>query len=179
MLNGGEKVQSKWVTPRQIEAILEALTPQNRLACKVSLITGLRINDCLNLKTEQIQKGRFTVREQKTGKTRRITLPKGLQEEVLRSAGTIYAFENRLNGRRPRTRQAVFKDLKRASVLFRVGKNVSPHSLRKIYAVSEFGKDHNLKRVQKLLNHSDEAVTMIYALADQVAKRRNYEIPKS
>lgn len=179
MLNGGEKVQSKWISPRQIEAILEALTPQNRLVCKVSLVTGLRINDCLNLKTEQIQKGRFTLREQKTGKTRRVRLPAELQREILANCGTIYAFENRLNGRKPRTRQAVFKDLKRASVLFRVGKNISPHSLRKIYAVTEFGKDHNLKRVQKLLNHSDEAVTMIYALADQVAKRRNYEIPKS
>ena len=172
-------MRSEYISPQMIEHILSALTPQNRLVCKVSLITGLRINDCLNLKTEQIQKGRFTVREQKTGKTKRVTLPKELQQEILAKCGTIYAFENRVNGRKPRTRQAVFKDLKRASVLFRVGKNITPHSLRKIYAVSEFGKDQNLKRIQKLLNHSDEAVTMIYALADQIKKRGYYGKVKS
>jgi integrase len=174
-------VRSEWISNEEIGHILFALTTPNRLACEVSLATGLRINDCLNLKTEQVRKQRFTVREQKTGKTKSVRLPSALQREILSQAGTVYAFEGRTDGRKPRTRQAVFKDLQRANKAFRLFVHISPHTLRKIYAVEEFKKDGDLQRVKKLLNHSDEAVTMIYALADQLrARRGNFKkIPPS
>lgn len=165
-------MRSQWISNEDIGHILYALTTPNRLACEVSLATGLRINDCLNLKTEQIRKQRFTVREQKTGKSRAVRIPKKLQDEILAQAGSIYAFEGRTNGRKPRTRQAVFKDLQRANKAFRLLVHISPHTMRKIYAVDEYRKDGDLKRVQRLLNHSDEAVTMLYALADQLKTRR-------
>lgn len=172
-------MRSQWINTDEIGHILYALTTPNRLVCEVSLSTGLRINDCLNLKTEQVRKQRFTVREQKTGKSKSVRLPTGLQREILAQAGTIYAFEGRLNGRKPRTRQAVFKDLQRASRVFRLSVHISPHSLRKIYAVEEYKKDSDLKRVQRLLNHSDEAVTMIYALADQLRSHKGKPLPPS
>jgi integrase len=165
-------MRSQWIENDEVRHVLSALTTPNRLACEVSLATGLRINDCLNLKTEQIRKQRFTVCEQKTGKRRTVRIPKELQKEILLQSGTVYAFQGRLNGRTPRTRQAVFKDLQRASKLFRIGRHISPHTMRKIYAVDEYRKDGNLKRVQRLLNHSSEAVTMVYALADQLKTRR-------
>jgi integrase len=86
-------------------------------------------------------------------------------------SGKIFVFEHRLDPLRPRTRQAVYKDIKRAAAAFRVPINVAPHSARKIYAVAEYKKDMNVKRVQELLNHSSEAVTMIYILADALTER--------
>lgn len=169
-------MRSEYAPKGEVLHILAALKPQNRLACEISLFTGLRINDVLSIKTEQARKGRFTVREQKTGKTRLVYLPKELQALALACAGQHYVFEGRLNGRKHRTRQAVFKDLRRAADLFGIKKHISPHSLRKIYAVEEYAKYGSLKKVQKLLNHSDEAVTMLYALADRLGKRRNFEI---
>lgn len=44
--------------------------------------------------------------------------------------------------------------------------------MRKVYAVNEFQKDGDLARVRKLLNHSSDAVTILYALADKYAKRK-------
>lgn len=146
--------------------------PENRVACEISLATGLRINDVLSLKTEQIKKGRFTIHEEKTGKTKKVYIPKNLQREVLSFANNIYAFPHRLNGREHRTRQAVFKDLKRIARAFHCKENICPHSLRKIYAVEEYKKDGNIKRIQKLLNHSDEAVTFIYALSNKMSKKK-------
>lgn len=146
--------------------------PENRLALIVSMTTGLRINDVLNIKSADLHRDRFTVREQKTGKNRRIRLDTRLRDDMLRYAGRIYVFENRLDYKRPRTRQAVFKDLKRACECFRVkGLNVSPHSARKIYSVEQYKRTCSVQRVQALLNHSDEAVTMLYALADEVTAR--------
>lgn len=169
-------MRSEYAPKGEVIHILAALQPLNRLACEISLFTGLRINDVLALKTEQVSKGRFTVREEKTGKTRLVYLPKELQARALACSGQHYVFEGRLNGKKHRTRQAVFKDLRRAADLFRIKNHISPHSMRKIYAVEEYRKYGNLKKVQRLLNHSDEAVTMLYALADRLGKRKNFVI---
>lgn len=169
-------MRSEYAPRGEVEHILAALQPQNRLACEISLFTGLRINDVLALKTSQIQKGRFTVKEEKTGKTRSVYLLKDLQARALAGAGQHFVFEGRLNGKKHRTRQAVFKDLRRAADLFRLRSHLTPHSMRKIYAVEEYKKHGNLKRVQRLLNHNDEAVTILYALADRLNKRKKYEI---
>jgi integrase len=155
--------------------ILGTLTRENRLALLTSLYTGLRIDDVLSLKTESIKKQRFTVREKKTGKNRRIYIGDDLQTDLLKIAGDIYVFENRLDKKRHRTRQAVWKDLNRACDCFRVSKTITiaPHSARKIYSVDVYRKSHNLEKVKELLNHSNEAVTVLYALADELTKRQH------
>ena len=82
-------------------------------------------------------------------------------------------FEHRSNCRRPRTRQAVYKDLRAAAARFKVSTNLCPHSLRKAWAVEEYQRSGgDLKRVQKLMNHSNEAVTMLYALSNLLDKRK-------
>ena len=165
-------MRTEWLPKGEMEVILRALSPENRLACEISLATGLRINDVLALTPEKVRKQRFTLREEKTGKTRRIRLPIELVNRALALSGQHYVFEHRLNGRRHRTRQAVFKDLKKACANFGIKKNIAPHSLRKIYAVEEYELTGDLKKVQKLLNHSNEAVTMLYAMANSVRKKR-------
>lgn len=165
-------MRTEWLPKGEMEVILRALSPENRLACEISLATGLRINDVLALTPEKVRKQRFTLREEKTGKTRRIRLPAELVNRALAMAGQHYIFEHRINGRKHRTRQAVFKDLKKACANFGIKKNIAPHSLRKIYAVEEYELTGDLKKVQKLLNHSNEAVTMLYAMANSVRKKR-------
>lgn len=157
---------------KEVEHLLAALMPQNRLALEVSLATGLRIGDVLVLKVEDVRKGRWTVQEHKTGKRKVIKLNKTLQAACLAIAGPIYVFTGRLDGRQHRTRQAVWKDLKRVAALFHLKVNLAPHSMRKIYAVEQYHKSGDLKRVQKLLNHENEAVTMLYAMADEQVRRR-------
>lgn len=149
--------------------------PQNRLALEISLATGLRIGDVLQLRSDALRAAagrRLTVRELKTGKNRRVLLPVELYNRALSMAGKVYVFEHRLDYRQHRTRQAVFKDLKRAARLFRIRENVAPHSARKVYAVEAYRRTGDLKRVQALLNHSSEAVTMLYAMADELTARR-------
>lgn len=169
-------MRSEWTPKGEILHILASLSPQNRLACEISLATGLRINDVLSLKTEKLKNQRFTVREEKTGKTKNIRLSKDLYDRCLACSGVHYVFEGRLNGRVHRTRQAVFKDLKKSAKLFKVGANISPHSLRKIYAVEEYEKSGgNLKKVKALLNHENEAVTILYAMANELNKRKRFK----
>lgn len=164
---------SDWVSDDVIGHILAALTYENRLAILVSLLTGLRIGDVLSLRSRDLLSERITITEQKTLKRRTVRLPVKLRDELLSISGKIFVFENRVNARKHRTRQAVYKDIKRASRAFRIKGNVSCHTARKVYAVKEYKKDFNVARVKKLLNHSSEAVTMIYAIADELTARHH------
>lgn len=147
--------------------------PENRLALIVSLTTGLRIDDVLSLRRCDIVKQRFTIHEMKTNKARKVSLSKELQDELLYICGRYYVFEHRLDPKKHRTRQAVYKDLKRACKLFRISEcvNISPHTARKIYSVGIYRTTAKIDTVRRLLNHSDEAVTMLYAMADTLTER--------
>lgn len=167
-----EMARTSWASDDIFGHVLAALTPANRLAVTVSALTGLRISDVLALTVEQVRRGRFTVTESKTMKRRQVRLPARLQDDILRQAGKIYAFPCRTDERRHRTRQAVYRDIKRAQKLFRIRGNLGTHTARKIYAVREYRRDFNARRVQRLLNHSSESVTMLYILADQISAAR-------
>lgn len=164
--------RSDWVSGDVMSHILAALTYPNRLAVTVSLVTGLRIGDVLKMHSRDLLKERIRITEDKTLKHRTIRLPSRLRDELLSISGKIYVFEGRVDPRKHRTRQAVYKDIRRAAKAFRVSLRVTPHSARKIYAVAEYKRDCNIKRLKQLLNHSDEAVTLIYALADELTARR-------
>lgn len=166
-------MRADYLARQEFSHLLAALTPPNRLALEVSLATGLRISDVLNMRSDKLAE-RMTIRELKTGKTRRIRLPFELYRRCLSQAGKVWVWEGRMDWRKHRTRQAVYKDLKRTANLFRLprGLQISPHTARKVYAVTAYQQSGSLRRVQQLLQHSDEAVTMLYAMADEMTARR-------
>lgn len=160
---------TQYLLNEQVERVLAALTPVNRLAMRVALHTGLRISDVLSLRTDDLKRGpRWWVREAKTGKAKLVALPKDLYEDLCRYAGAKWVFECRTDARKHRTRQAVWKDVKRAAKAFRLPQNVGPHSARKVYAVRLRERYGDLRKVERALNHSDVSVTMIYAMADKL-----------
>lgn len=153
---------------REMDHVFAALTPGNRLACRVAVHTGLRIGDVLAIPASKLGT-QFWITEAKTGKRRRVNLPKGLVDEIKAQASPLWAFPSPTRRGKHRTRQAVWADVKRASRAFRMPQNVGVHSLRKRYAVEQLERSGgNYGRVQRLLNHSDMAVTMIYAMSYQL-----------
>lgn len=163
---------TEYIPRTELEHLLAALMPANRLALEISLHTGLRISDVLSLRTESLKK-RMSVRELKTGKLRKISLTNELYERAMVMSGKHYVFESRLYNYKHRTRQAVFKDLKRVCDIFRLKINIAPHSARKVYAVEQYNRSGSLKHVQQLLNHRDPAVTMLYAMADDLTTKNH------
>lgn len=163
--------RSKWVQPALAECILAGLTRENAEALRLSYDYGVRIGDVLQMRRESAECGRWRFREQKTGKYRDIKLSAYHRDECLAIAGRIFVFEGRLDYRKPRTRQAVFKDLQRVADALRL-KHLSPHSFRKCFAVNKYRQTCDLRAVQRALGHSDEAVTAIYAFAQETARRR-------
>lgn len=156
-----------YIAPGDLEAVYRALTLPNELVLRVCEETGIRIGDALSLKTDEL-KERFTIMEQKTGKRRRIRIRAALLEALKRNSGRVYVFPNRRSEERPRTRQAVWKDLKRAAKAFRLTINLAPHSVRKTYAVELARRGYDVEAIQKRLNHESAAVTALYLIAGLV-----------
>lgn len=157
-------MRAEYLLDREVELVLAALTETNRLVMRTALHTGLRIGDVLALTPDKL-KPHFWVTEQKTGKARQVGLPEPLLSDLKKHAGDQWVFPGR-DPAKHHTRQAVWKDVKRAAVAFRLRQNVAPHSVRKVYAVDLMKKYGDIAKVKRALNHSSEAVTLIYAMAD-------------
>lgn len=158
-------MRTEYLLHREVERVLDLLTYENRLVLRVLLHTGIRISDALQLRPEQL-KSNFWITEQKTGKRRQIGLPEPLLSDLLDSSGRWWVFPG-VDPRKHRSRQAVWKDVKRAAAALRLTANAAPHSARKVYAVELLRKYGDIDRVRRALNHGGLEVTLIYAMADK------------
>ena len=163
-------MKTEYLLQQEVERVLAALMPSNRLVMRVILHTGLRISDVLQLRPDQL-KSKFWISEQKTGKKRLVGLPAPLLEDLRLNAGEYWVFPGR-DPRKHRTRQTVWADIKRASRLFRLPQNVGTHSGRKVYAVHLMQKYRDIERVQKVLRHKYASTTEIYAMADLLLEQK-------
>lgn len=165
-------MKTEYLFDKEVELVLAVLTPKNRLVMRTALRTGLRISDVLRLQSEQLAP-HFWVTEKKTKKRRQVGLPEPLLSDLKKAAGPVWVFEGR-SPEKPHTRQAVWKDVKRASKAFRLSVNAGPHSARKIFAAELMEKYGDLDRVRRALNHGDVTTTAVYAMADKaLAARRD------
>ena len=156
---------TEYLLQREVDQVLDLLTVENRLVMRVLLHTGLRISDVLNWKPEQL-KPNFWITEQKTGKRRQVGLPVALLDDLREASGKNWVFPGS-DPAKHRTRQAVWKDVKRAAAAARLTANAAPHSARKVYAVELLERYGDIDRVRRALNHGGLEVTLIYAMADK------------
>lgn len=163
-------MRTEYLIEKEVEHVLDLLTYENRLVMRVLLHTGIRIGDALRLKPEQLRPN-FWITEQKTGKRRQIGLPGPLLEDLKKAAGKDWVFPG-MDPAKPRTRQAVWKDVKRAAAALRLTANAAPHSMRKVYAVELRDRYGDLDRVRRALNHENQEVTLIYAMADKLLRAK-------
>lgn len=166
-------MKSVYIDDRNLDLILQLLTYENRLVCAVALQTGLRVGDIVALKSVTVKRS-FTITERKTGKKRRVKISESLLRELNSVKGKKYVFEHRTDPQRHRTRQAVYADIRRACKALRIKQNISPHSLRKHYAVELMRKYGDLDVVKESLNHDNELTTLLYAYADILDKKPKY-----
>ena len=172
--------RSRWIPSGTFAALLALCGRENAEALRLSMDYGLRIGDVLRMPSDVLVSGVWSFKEEKTGKRRRIRLSETHKIACRAFAGKYFVFEHRLDQHRHRTRQAVYKDIRRLSRALGY-RDITPHSARKIYAVERLKTSGDINRVQHLLNHSDPAVTALYALSDRLAngERRRSKTPLS
>lgn len=149
------------------------MTYDNALALEVSLATGLRIGDVLKVRPSDLRSDGLHFVAEKTGKSGIAPISRRLADKLIRNANEWWCFPHRDSPRlKHRTRQAVWKDVKRAADLVRAAgliddQNVAPHSGRKTFAVVDKAA-HGAAHAQEALQHSKRSTTEIYTESDKL-----------
>ena len=143
------------------------MTPDNALAIAVSIETGLRVGDVLALRGENLHNDYIQYIAEKTKKPGIAPCAPSLIAQLReRAARTGYCFPSRWGSKNlHRSRQAVWKNVRKAAVASGIKPHVSPHSARKTFAVDLYHK-HGIEAVKAALQHGDTLTTNLYALAD-------------
>lgn len=162
-------MRTSYLTPSLYNKLYAVMQYENALALRVSLETGWRIDDVLHLTTAQLNGRTLECVAMKTGKFSRKVISADLAKRLRQIANNGRLFDGRF-GDKPRTRQAVWKDIKKAAKQLKLDGNIAPHSARKTYAVERF-HDGGLGEVQKELQHDNVSTAMIYAFADLIDKK--------
>lgn len=164
-------MKSDYMKPENYNKLFVFMTYENTLVLRVSLETGLRIGDVLKLRPDDIRGRTITYTASKTGKRGRAVISLDLAKRLKAIAGEEYVFPKRGEPNDHRTRQTVWKDVRKASAMLREAgviknENISPHSARKTFAVED-AERYGLKHTQKALQHRDKRTTQMYAFSDR------------
>lgn len=124
----------------------------------IAVETGLRISDILSLPSELST--RMEVKEQKTGKTREVTMSR----ELLSRATTYHNTDGRPdNGKLfDIGRWTFYKQVTKVAKGLGL-EHISAHSFRKTYAYEYYLK-HGLKATQEELRHDYASTTLFYVM---------------
>lgn len=167
-------MRTDYIKPSQYKAVLQLMEYENALALRVSLETGLRISDVLALTKDSLQARTVHFTASKTGKAGRAVLSADLAKRLRGISGSKWIFEGR-SGEKPRTRQAVWKDVKKATRALELRENVGCHSARKTFAVTDF-QENGLKQTQKDLQHDRAETTMLYAFSNILTGQKSHNV---
>ena len=129
---------------------------------------AFRIEDLLQLKTDNFKNGGIYTREFKTGKEQAFelhpSLRKDLEDYINRNklVEGEYLFKSRKGTNIPITRQRAWQIIKELSDEVKVSYVVGCHSLRKYFAREYYEQTGDLIGLKEMLNHSSETVTLRY-----------------
>lgn len=157
------------IDPKIVALFRSKLNKKHRLIFEIGEATGLRVSDIISLTKADLQKEKPTIKEKKTGKSKRIYIPKKTKadlEELSKQSKNQFIFYSKTSESGHITRQAVWKAFKRASKKCKTAGNISPHSTRKDYACKLLKKGKKFTYIQGKLNHANVNDTLRYLLDD-------------
>lgn len=133
---------------------------------------GLRVSELVGLKLFDVNMDACFVRVFGKGSKERIvpigTYAKERVNEYINTARPLLLKKNMSNflfagrGGKPLTRQGFWKIIKRYSILAKITKKITPHTLRHSFATHLLEGGADLRSVQLMLGHVDISTTQIY-----------------
>lgn len=168
-VNYNENMRTDYFNPNVYNRIYGVMQYPNVLALRVALETGLRIDDVLKIRKTDLKGRTIRGEAEKTGKPFKKVISKDLADRLLAISGGEFIFEHRYRADKHRTRQTVWKDIKKAQKLLHIDGNIAPHSARKTYAVEKF-RESGIEATKKELQHDRLGTTMIYCFSDILSK---------
>ena len=185
----GEKRLPIYATIEEIERIMSVFDDEipedlfNHTLLETIYGLGLRVSECVNLKTNQVnlQDG-FVKILGKGNKERLMPIPDKTLEIMKRYFQTLrplwqkknsnYFFLNKKGN--PTYSEYVEKMLRETNIKANIKKHITPHKLRHSYATHLLQGGADLRVIQELLGHSDISTTEIYTHVDSERLKQTY-----
>ena len=165
--------RNRWIDPERLAQAINAASSDEDGAIFVLLArTGYRVEDLIGAKLSDINGGKITLTERKTGKSRTAKLDEygtNLIRNLIRytaerrngSEWLVPARRKKAAGHIART--TIWRAWRRAiRAAGLTGRGYTIHSLRKAYAVELFKRTGSIEAVQRDLNHERVGTTLIY-----------------
>ena len=163
-------MRSEYIEPGDLDRLCRAF-PEWSPLFRLCRETGLRVGDAVALPASALRGCTVLYRAQKTGKTGAATVTPYTARRLRAGRGSRWLFPSPYDHKKHLTRQAVWYRIKRAATVACVPPDgVSPHSLRKAFAVDLYQRE-GLEAVKNALQHANADTTEIYALADFTSPR--------
>jgi len=167
-----------------ISDYLKARSDRDYMLFMFGIHQGLRISDILLFRVRDIRdsnkkiKEYFYIREEKTGKEKRMKIHKDLKpilaEYVKNMKDFEYLFKSRKGLNRPITRQTAYRVLKSAAQVFGL-KSIGCHTMRKTFGYHLHETTHDAITIKEIFNHSDISTTLRYIGVNQDKKDKLIE----
>jgi integrase len=163
-LNFVEPIRDK-DTVTEIKEHLKETNQRNYILFLLGINTGLRISDILKLRVRDVAGWHITIREQKTGKHKKIRITKQLKKELREyckdKSNSEYLIRSRQGKNKPITRGMAYVILNQIAEEFDL-ECIGTHSMRKTFGYFFYKKYHDVATLQKIFNHSDPGITLGY-----------------
>lgn len=148
-----------------IERHLKEQSERNYILFLIGVYCGLRISDILQLRVSNVQGNVIKLREKKTGKERKIqihrNLKKPLMEYIKDKPAEEFLIKSREGYNKPITRDMAYKILKGLTDYIDID-SIGTHSMRKTFGYHYYKGTKDVATLQKIFNHSSEAITLKY-----------------
>lgn len=170
---------------RKIEEYLAEKSLRDQLIFVIGINVGLRVSDILGLNISDVKDREYVeIHEQKTGKYKRFPLNPKLKKLIKKylkeERSEVYTIKHKEDalfvGKKHcrLDRAQVYRFLNEACEKLGIKANVGTHTMRKTFGYHFYKKFNNIVLLQKILNHSDPAITLRYVGIDQEEKDKAY-----
>ncbi len=184
-----DKKEPMILTSSEIEKLLEQPNTgdlkgqRDKAMLEILYATGIRVTELISLRIEDVNLTNGYVKVKKRNAERHIPLGnlslKCLKEYMNKVRPLLIRTEEEktlfinTNGQKM-TRQGYWKILKQYKDQAKIGKEITPHTIRHSFAVHMLQNGAEVKTVQELLGHTDVASTMMYTQMANVGLKDEY-----
>ncbi|MEG1704783.1 MAG: site-specific integrase [Niameybacter sp.] len=158
---------------KDIGKYLKNKAERNYIMFLIGIYSGLRITDILNLRVRDVKsRNQISMREQKTGKQRIFPinpfLKRALEEYIEDYDLEMEEYLIKRTGKKnkPITRDMAYKIMRDVAEYFGLT-NIGTHTLRKTFGYHFYMQTKDIVTLQKIFNHSDPSITLIYIGIEQ------------
>ncbi|MBA9027532.1 tyrosine-type recombinase/integrase [Peribacillus huizhouensis] len=147
---------------RDIQRMKKALHGRDLLLFTIGINTALRISDLLKLRAEDFSGEYIVLKEQKTGKAKRIKINEAVRKSIRELAPSSgYLFPSR-KGDAAIGRVQAYRILNAAADRAGINTEIGTHTLRKTFAYHAYKSGVDIAVLMTVLNHASQRDTLKY-----------------